>query len=270
MPVVSIISDSLCLFDYDSGIYVPGLNHDQNPTAGGVWGSGNYHLSGDDWERKAHVEFFSDSGQLELSQRVGIRIHGSGSRAYPQKSLRLYARKKYGESKFEFEAFPGIEKDEFDVLVLRNFGQDFVTGVAQDALASRLIKNLNQASLAYRGAITFINGEYWGSKTSESDMTSIFWPTCMNLKKIPLTLLKVILGESIMGIIPLFGISITSWKRMIYQYQQTTSLCLIEWTLMTSLIILLLEFILDVMIGQETMSACGGKGVLLANFVGCY
>lgn len=162
LPVVSIITDSLNLFDYDTGIYVPGLNHDENPNAGGVWGSGNFHLSGDEWERLAHVQLFSKSGDVELDQQVGIRIHGSGSRAMAQKSLRLYAREVYGESKMEHELFKDLEKDEFDVLVLRNMGQDFMTGVAQDVLANRIIHNMYQAKLADRPVISFINGEYWG------------------------------------------------------------------------------------------------------------
>lgn len=163
LPIVSIITDSLNLFQYDTGIFIPGYHHDIDPDGGHhVWGSGNYHQAGDDWEREAHIELFSTNGELEVDQEVGIRVHGSGSRAYPQKSIRLYARQEYGYPKIDKQIFPEVDKDEFDVLVLRNFGQDFVTGVAQDVLANRIIKNMNQARLADRAVITFINGEYWG------------------------------------------------------------------------------------------------------------
>ncbi|MFM1876319.1 MAG: hypothetical protein RL266_2056 [Bacteroidota bacterium] len=162
LPVVSIISDSLSLFDYDTGIYVPGIHHDIDPDGGNVWGTGNYHQTGDEWERLAHVQLFSNSGEIELDQQIGLRIHGSGSTAMPQKSLRLYAREAYGEAKMDDEVFPELEKDEFDVVVLRNMGQDFITGVAQDVLANRLIHNMYQFKSADRPAICFINGEYWG------------------------------------------------------------------------------------------------------------
>lgn len=162
LPVVSIVTDSLNLFDYDTGIYVPGLHHDLDPEGGGVWGTGNFHQSGDEWERVAHVQLFGEDGDIELNQQIGIRIHGTGSRALPQKSLRFYAREIYGEPKMEHEIFKNIGKDEFDVLVLRNMGQDFVTGVAQDVLANRLIDNMYQFKLADRPVISFINGEYWG------------------------------------------------------------------------------------------------------------
>lgn len=162
LPVVSIITDSLNLFDYDTGLFVPGLHHDLDPNGGWVWGTGNYHQAGDEWERAAHFELFDANGELEHRQDLGIRVHGTGSRAYPQKSIRLYAREKYGESKIEEKIFDNSEKDEFDVLVLRNFGQDFVTGVAQDVLANRIIKGTNQAYLEDKAVVTFINGEYWG------------------------------------------------------------------------------------------------------------
>lgn len=162
LAVVSIITDSLSLFDYDSGIYVPGATHDANPNGGGVWGTGNYKLSGDEWERRAHIQLFDDDGALELAQDVGIRIHGSGSSSMPQKSLRIYAREKYGEKDINHQVFQGVETDQFDVLLLRNMGQDFRSGVAQDVLAHKLISGMHQAKLGFRPVIVFINGEYWG------------------------------------------------------------------------------------------------------------
>lgn len=162
LPVVSLITDSLNLFDYDSGIFVPGISHDLNPNGGGVWGTGNYIEKGDEWERVCHFQLFDNAGELELTQEVGIRVHGTGSRAYPQKSIRIYAREEYGESKIEHTLFPNSQTDEFDVVVLRNMGQDFVTGVAQDVLANKIARPLNQATLDFRPVITFVNGEYWG------------------------------------------------------------------------------------------------------------
>lgn len=159
--VVSLITDSLNLFDYDTGIYIPGVAHDNDPWGGGVWGTGNYFGEGDEWERRAHVQFLSDGTQL-LDQTIGIRIHGAGTRAISQKSLRFYAREKYGEKKMNIEPFADVDKDQFDVLVMRDMGQDLQSGVAQDVLANQLVKNLHQAWISYRPVITFINGEYWG------------------------------------------------------------------------------------------------------------
>lgn len=162
LPIASVITDSLNLFQYDTGIFIPGYHHYVDPNGGGVWGTGNYHQYGEDWERRAHLELFSNNGEMELSQDIGIRVHGTGSRSLAQKSIRLYARSKYGFPKISEEVFPNSEKDDFDILVLRNFGQDFLTGIAHDVLANQLIEHLHQAQLKDRAMITFINGEYWG------------------------------------------------------------------------------------------------------------
>jgi hypothetical protein len=163
LPVVSLITDSLNLFQYDTGIYIPGYHHDIDPNGGHeVWGSGNYREKGEEWERDCHFQLFNNAGDLEVSQDVGIRIHGAGSTSYPQKSVRIYAKEKYGETKIERQLFPDSETDEFDVVVLRNMGQDFITGVAQDVLANQIARPLNQATLHFRPVITFVNGEYWG------------------------------------------------------------------------------------------------------------
>ncbi|MGB1317288.1 MAG: CotH kinase family protein, partial [Flavobacteriales bacterium] len=156
------ITDSLNLFDFDSGIFVPGVTHALDPNGGDLWGTGNYRQKGVEWERKCHFQLFNNDGELEVSQDVGIRTHGMGSTAYPQKSIRVYAKEQYGETKLEHELFPGLATDEFDVIVLRNMGQDFVSGVARDVLANEIAKPLNQATLAFRPVITFVNGEYWG------------------------------------------------------------------------------------------------------------
>ena len=162
LPIISILTDSLNLFDYDTGIYVPGVSHYMDPSGGDVSGTGNYLQIGASWERSANVELINTEGVLEFSQNLGLRIHGSRSRRYPQKSLRLYAREKYGEPSLKHPVFEGLDDDKFKVLVLRNMGQDFTSGVAQDVLAQELAKDLRQATLASRPAVVFINGEYWG------------------------------------------------------------------------------------------------------------
>jgi hypothetical protein len=47
-------------------------------------------MSGKEWERPIHVEFFEKDGTLGFSHDSGVRIHGGWSRKYPQKTFRLY------------------------------------------------------------------------------------------------------------------------------------------------------------------------------------
>lgn len=180
LPVVSLATDSLSLFDHETGIYIPGKRYEDywfNPP----WGNphANYFYRGEDWERPASFEFFESGGERVLAQDIGIRIHGGMSRALAMKSLRLYARGEYGTSRFEHPFFdhpdahprhrerPFASKHRnpsYNRLILRNSGQDFYryNTMFRDAMIQGLVDHLNFDTQSYRPAIVFINGEYWG------------------------------------------------------------------------------------------------------------
>jgi len=162
-PVVSIVTDSLSFYDYNTGIYIPGLQYDLYGTWE-WWGgdNANYSLRGDEWERKANLAFFEGNGDLAFQQNVGIRIHGGGTRVFPQKSLRIYARSEYGTSKMNYRFFPDKNVHSFKRVLFANNGQDFIEGGMNDVISSILIKNMNVDIQAFRPAILFVNGEYWG------------------------------------------------------------------------------------------------------------
>lgn len=162
LPVVSIVTDSLNFFDYETGIYVAGLHHDLNPSWGWIWGTGNYHQRGDEWERPANMSFFEADGNLAFQQDVGLRIHGDGSRALPQKSLRVYARNDYGKSSIDYAFFPETGVDSYQRILLRNAGQDFYATMLTDALTHRLVEHLDLETQSVRPAVVFVNGEFWG------------------------------------------------------------------------------------------------------------
>lgn len=162
LPILSVVSDSLSFFDHDSGIYVPGIVHDLNPEFNSPWGTGNYHQTGPDWERISHIELFGEGGELEMAIPVGMRIHGQGSRALPQKSLRFYTRGKYGSSSFQHPVFGTNSIDGREVMVLRNMGQDFVKGVSTDVFSHEMARSMGQEYLPYKAVTVFLNGEYWG------------------------------------------------------------------------------------------------------------
>lgn len=157
MPVISLITDSLNLFSADSGIYVPGNSYDGND-----WRTANFSLTGSDWERLVHIEFFNEDGQLILSQNSGVRISGHGSRTTCIKTLRLYARKEYGANRFEYQFFPEERINNFKRLLLRNSGQDASFTYFRDAFISCLANEMDIDNMAYQTVVVFINGEYWG------------------------------------------------------------------------------------------------------------
>jgi hypothetical protein len=159
-PIISIMIQKENLFDYDSGIYIPGKRYDLN---GWDWHpDGNYMNNGIEWERIGYAEFYEPDGSQGFSQDCGIRIHGGWSAKMPQKSLRLIARDIYGENKFKHQIFQHLESDGYKNFVLRNSGNDFIYSHIRDAFMQELLSDLDLELQAFRPAVVFINGEYWG------------------------------------------------------------------------------------------------------------
>ncbi len=168
LPIIAITAPEKHLFDYDTGINTPGAIfkewRENNPDVRAVGSSNaNYRQRGIDWERPANFTFWDEGAVVPaLNQDIGIRIHGGASRARPAKSLRLYARSQYGKSTLAFPFFPEEDYEEYKRLILRNSGNDFRNTMFRDALIQRVCRELNFDTQAYRPAIIFLNGEYWG------------------------------------------------------------------------------------------------------------
>jgi hypothetical protein len=163
-PVFSLITDSLSLFDYDTGLFVPGVSLD----SGNLNWSGNYFGDGKDWERDCHIEMF-DNGTLKVSDDVGFRITGNGSRVMPQKSVKLYWRNEYGNSSVTYPFFKNRAYSEYKRLTLRSsFTYWYWSGgnntLFQDDILHRIIadSDADLETQSSRPSILFINGEYWG------------------------------------------------------------------------------------------------------------
>jgi len=128
--------------------------------------TGNYFCHGSAWEKPVHIEYFEKNGELVFSQDAGVRIHGGGTRAAAQKSLRLYAREKYGKKYFKCRLLPGRNVDKYKRFILRTtMGAWGAPTVIKDVLAHAIAKNLDVDYQEYSPVIVFINGEYWGIHT---------------------------------------------------------------------------------------------------------
>jgi len=155
LPVVSINTDPYNLWDEDYGIYVMGKN-----------ASSDYPYHGanfwQDWERPANIAMYEPDGTLAFQLDAGIKIFGNWSRGQAQKSLSIHARKSYGYSAINYKIFDEKDIDKFKTIVLRNSGNDFNKTMFRDAYANRIVSSLNLDHQAYRPAVLYINGVYWG------------------------------------------------------------------------------------------------------------
>lgn len=149
--ILSITTDPLNLFDYETGIYVFPF---------GLKVTGNYVEHGIEWEREATIQLFNKEKKLFLDQDCGIRIQGGMSRGRLPKSLNLYSRKQYSKNgRFYADIFGTTYMAE--TMTLFAGGED-VMSKCKDMLTSELTLGRNFAVMHYKPCAMFLNGEYWG------------------------------------------------------------------------------------------------------------
>ncbi|MBR4146484.1 MAG: CotH kinase family protein [Bacteroidales bacterium] len=163
LPVISIVADSLSLFDYETGIFIPGIHYDPSDSTH----TGNYCQRGREWERLINMEFY-EPDNTGINQPCGLRTHGGASRWYQQKGMRFYAREEYGKKRFKHRFFESTPIASFKRLNLHPFRcSNWLQTGGQEYLAQTVAANLDVEALAVRQTVVFINGEYWGIYTLE-------------------------------------------------------------------------------------------------------
>ena len=157
LPVISIVTNDRYWNDPQIGIYY------KNPSKADDDHTQNYFQ---DWRRPINIEYFEGqhTGSL-LNQLCETRIQGGATRTNPLKSLAIYANKRFGTKRFEYEFFPDQRPGvtDFKSLVLRNAGNDFDYLYMRDAIIQRtMASHVDLDWQAWRPAIVYINGVYRG------------------------------------------------------------------------------------------------------------
>ena len=177
VPIISIITDPANLFDYEKGIYVMGKMYDdwvkedpENANKSPFYKKGNYNMKGKAAERPASIEYFpSDEKKEGFNENVGIRIAGAISRAFIQKSFRVFFRKEYGTKNLKYELIPGNKRsdgqgivDKYKSFTIRNGGNDYEYAKIRDKALQDLISNRDLETQQGEVMVLFLDGEYWG------------------------------------------------------------------------------------------------------------
>jgi len=147
IPVISLTIDPANLWSNEQGIYVTGDDPD-NP---------NYLQ--DDWEVPARFTYFTDSTKQEpdIDISCDVRIFGSATRGFPNKSLAIYSRDRQLPN-----LFFNNNSDTVYSLLLRTGASDFTRAVMRDIVTSELIRPLGIDAQDYQQSLLFINGQFWG------------------------------------------------------------------------------------------------------------
>ncbi len=154
IPVISILTDSIHLFDDRLGIFSSDTLIDGIP---------NYKQP---WHRPANVEFLSvTDGEPHVNQLCEMAVAGSSSRVGKQKSMKLYADKRFGAKHFTgvfWKDKPYLSRNQS--FMMRNGGSVRSSSRITDAFVQKLfgthINNLDWQ--AYEPVIGYINGQYSG------------------------------------------------------------------------------------------------------------
>ena len=153
LPIVSITTDAPFLFSSEGGI----LTNDSTD------GHPNYSY---DWRRPANFEYFrTNDGTTVFNQCGEMAVAGAGTRYSPQKSIKCYAKNRFGKKNFKGSFWrdkPEVTK--VKSFTLRNGGNNSNSYRIIDAAIQKFFgTNLEEIDWqAYEPAIVYINGAYKG------------------------------------------------------------------------------------------------------------
>ncbi|MBL7005816.1 MAG: CotH kinase family protein [Spirochaetia bacterium] len=147
IPVISLTTDPANLWDDTRGIYVTGMDPEEP----------NYIQ--DDWEIPVRFAYFTDSSKQkpDIDITCQLRIFGSATREFPNKSLAIISRDRDIENLFFHNNSSMIYS-----LLLRTGASDFPRALMRDLVTSELVKPLGLDAQDYQQALLFINGQFWG------------------------------------------------------------------------------------------------------------
>ncbi len=145
-----------------------------------------------DREIPIHFEFFEEDGRPGFSLDAGLSLTGQLSIFYDQKSFTIRARDRYGTDMINYRVFPQREINTFSSLYLRNAGvPDHQDSFFRDALLHSLLLNKTDLDCqAYRPAVVFLNGAYWGIYNIRDKINEDYIGTIHNLNPEDVDLLE--------------------------------------------------------------------------------
>jgi hypothetical protein len=147
IPVISIVTNDTYLNGTKVGIFKNNSKANQN-----------------NWRRPINFELFDEPNKNSvLNQICETRVMGGQSRDWARKSMAIYANKRFGAKRLEYEFFPdqrpGVTN--FKSIMLRNAGNDIDGLYMRDAIIQRtMAENADLDWQAWRPAAIYINGEY--------------------------------------------------------------------------------------------------------------
>ncbi len=169
--VVSLAVPPKMLFDSIVGIFEEGVKND-------LTGAGNYGANY--WSRQEYfmnAEIFESNDSCVYRSPCGFRLFGGVSRQFPQKSLAIISRLRYGDKRFRHQLFPNTKEDKYKFLILRNAGSDWGKAHGRDAVITDMVDDWDILKQNHRPCHVYLNGKYWGVYYIREKINSYFVAT---------------------------------------------------------------------------------------------
>ena len=153
LPIVCIATDAPFLYSSEEGI----LSNDSTD------GAPNYSY---DWRRPANFEYFRTNDSTTVFNQCGeMAIGGNYSRNMPQKSIKCYAKNRFGKKNFKGNFWRDKpEVTQVKSFMLRNGGTNCLRARIEDEAIQKFFgTNIDEIDWqAYEPVIVYINGIYRG------------------------------------------------------------------------------------------------------------
>ena len=158
LPIISVVTDPVNLYDDSLGIYVRGVN---GRTGNGQSSPCNWNM---DWERPVNIEYITPEGEMMLNQEADMEMCGGWSRAWTPHSFKIKANKVYeGLNYLPYQVFPDKAHLKHKTWQIRNGGNDTDSRI-KDAALQEIVHSsgLDVDGQECQPVVHFINGQFMG------------------------------------------------------------------------------------------------------------
>lgn len=143
-----------------------------------------------EYEHEAYVTMM-ENGEVLFSAPCGFKLHGNDSKKGKKQNFQLRFRAAYGLSKLKYPVFEDRDFDSYNSLILKGGSEDYVFCNFRDELAAALTDGVTALSVqAYRPAILYLDGEYWGVYWLRERIDAEYCANRLGVSKESITLLK--------------------------------------------------------------------------------
>lgn len=158
LPIISVVTDPINLYDDSLGVYVRGVN---GRTGNGQSTPCNWNM---DWDRPVNFEYITPEEGMVVNQEVDFSMCGGWSRAWEPHSFKLKAAKIYeGINSIDYPFFSNKPYLKHKTLQIRNGGNDPDCRIKDAALQTIVHSSgLDVDGQSVQPVMHFINGEYKG------------------------------------------------------------------------------------------------------------